>query len=62
MTYYFFHLEEDRTSITKFLKALKSGKSGEAALKELRNGRSWEELEEDISKAWKREGITITFK
>ena len=31
------------------------------ALKELRNGRSWDELEEQISKAWKRQGITITF-
>ena len=62
MTYYFFHLEEDRTNITKFLKALRSGKTGEAALKELRNGRTWDELEEEITKAWKQHGVVITFK
>lgn len=62
LTYYFFHLDDDRTSITKFLKALKAGKTGDAALTELRNGRSWDELEMEVSKAWKAKGINLTFK
>ena len=63
LTYYFFHLEgkEDRTNITNFMKALQSGKTGEEALKALLNGRSYEELEEDIQKAWRTRGVKLKF-
>ena len=61
-TYYFFHMESDRRNIIKFMKALKNGKKGEDAIKYLLAGRSYDELEKDISKAWKVRGITITFK
>ena len=62
-TYYFFHFDNkgDRVAITNFLKALKSGKRGEAALEALLNGRSYEELEEDIRKAWKSRGVKFEF-
>lgn len=62
MTYYFLHLEDDRTNINSFLSALNDGKQGEEALKALLNGRSFGELEKDIAKAWKSKGVDITFK
>ncbi|MGJ8678206.1 MAG: hypothetical protein ACSHX0_11860 [Akkermansiaceae bacterium] len=61
ITTYFFHMEEDRRSITRFLKALKQGLSGEEALKALLQDRSFEELEDQIYKAWKSKGIKIQF-
>jgi len=63
LTYYFFHMDGDgdRQAITGFLKALKEGKKGEAALEALLNGRSFEELEKDIAKAWKSKGIELRF-
>ena len=61
ITYYFFHMESDRRNITSFLKALKQGKTGEVALAELLNGRTFDELEQDIHKAWKSSGIKIHF-
>lgn len=63
ITYYFFHLEgkEDRTNITNFMKALQAGKKGEEALEVLLNGRSYEELEEDIQKAWRTRGVPLKF-
>jgi len=64
ITYYFFHWdgEGDRTNINAFLKALKEGKQGEEALTVLLNGRSWDVLEKEISKAWRSRGIKITFR
>ncbi|MBT8038564.1 MAG: hypothetical protein KJO21_13600 [Verrucomicrobiae bacterium] len=61
LTYYFFHMEDDRSNITSFLKALKEGKKGEVALQVLLNGRSWDELEKQITKAWRSRGVRITF-
>lgn len=61
ITYYFFHLEPDRRNISSFLKALKQGKTGEEALKALLNGRTFDQLESDISKAWRAKGIQIQF-
>ncbi len=61
LTYYFFHMEDDRSNINAFLKALKEGKKGKSALKELLNGRSFDELEKQITKAWKSRGIRINF-
>lgn len=62
ITYYFFHMERDRTNITNFLKALKAGKRGDKALEALRGKRSWDQLEKDIAKAWSAKGVHITFR
>jgi len=61
ITYYYFHMENDRSNITAFLKALKDGKNVDEALAILLNGRSWDEMEEQISKAWKSRGVKINF-
>jgi hypothetical protein len=64
ITYYFFHWDgdKDRANINAFLKALKEGKKGEDALKVLLNGRSWDEMEKQITKAWRSRGVKINFK
>ncbi|NWK57171.1 hypothetical protein HW115_16230 [Verrucomicrobiaceae bacterium N1E253] len=64
LTYYYFHWDgnKDRANINAFLKALKEGKSGEDALNVLLAGRSWEEMQDAISKAWRSRGIKITFR
>jgi len=62
LTYYFFHMEDDRSNIVAFMKALKEGKTKEEALDVLLNGRSYDELEKQISKAWRARGVRITFK
>lgn len=63
ITTYFFEIEGkgDRVAITAFLKALREGKKGEEALAALLQGRSYDELAEDISKGWKSKGVKITF-
>jgi len=61
VTYYYFHMEEDTSNINAFLKALKEGKRGEKALEVLLNGRSWDEMEAQITKAWRSRGVKITF-
>ena len=61
LTYYIFHMEEDRTNVVAFLKALKEGERGQEAVDVLLNGRSYEQLEEQIAKAWKSRGVRITF-
>ena len=43
------------------MKALQAGKKGEEALEVLLNGRSYEELEEDIQKAWRTRGVPLKF-
>ena len=64
ITYYFFHWdgEGDRANITAFLKALKEGKRGEESLNVLLAGRTWDELEKAINKAWRSRGVKINFK
>ena len=62
MTYYIFHMEDDRANAVAFLKALKMGKRGQEAVDALLNGRSYEQLEEQITKAWKPRGVKISFK
>ena len=60
---YFCDLERDEEleNLQNFLKALKAGKEGEEALEVLLNGRSFEELESSIRKAWKSKGVTLEF-
>lgn len=61
---YFFHWdgEGDAANIKAFLKALKAGKSGEEAHQALLAGRTYEQLQEDISRAWGARGVKIEFK
>jgi hypothetical protein len=52
---------EDAARIKNFLKALNEGKDGEDALNVLLDGQTWEELEEEIAKAYSRKGVDFTF-
>jgi hypothetical protein len=63
ITNYFFHMDGDGDGkrIKDFLKALHAGKQGEEALAYLLDGRTFEELERDVIKEWKRKGVTFTF-
>ena len=63
ITNYFCHLdgEGDGKRIKSFLKALHEGVECEKALDLLLDGRSFNQLEEDIVKAWSRKGVDFTF-
>ena len=63
ITTYFFHMDKDgdRVAISAFLKALREGKEGEEALEVLLQGRSWSEMEEQISAGWRGRGLRIRF-
>ncbi len=60
---YFLHMDGrgDAARIKAFLKAMKEGKRGEAALAVLLDGRSWQQLEAEIAAAFAKEGVTLTF-
>ena len=64
VTYYFLHMDGDekRKNVNAFLMALNEGKKGDEVIKLLLNGRSYDELEVDIYKAWKSKGVEINFK
>ena len=62
LVYYFFHFEDNGVeNMTAFLKALRAGKRGEEALNSLLAGRTFEELEEDVHRAWRSRGVRINF-
>jgi hypothetical protein len=63
ITYYFMQMdgEGDAKRLKEFLKGLRKGKSREEALDILLDGRTFEELEQDIIKAWSRKGVDFTF-
>ncbi|MBG7608471.1 MAG: hypothetical protein IZT59_10640 [Verrucomicrobia bacterium] len=63
ITNYFFHMDrkEDGARIKGFLKALNDGKQGEEALEVLLDGQTFEEMEEEIAKAYSRKGVDFTF-
>ncbi len=69
LAYYFLKLdgEGDAAHLVEFLKELPSLRRGDDegldALQEkhLRRGRSYEELEEDLAKAWRGEGLQVEF-
>ena len=63
LTNYFLHLDGtgDGRRIKKFLKALRDGKEGEEALQVLLEGRTFEELQADFTKAWSRKGVDFSF-
>ncbi|MEI6176431.1 MAG: SHD1 domain-containing protein [Verrucomicrobiota bacterium] len=63
LTTYFFQMDGngDAARMKNFLAALREGKSGEQALEKLLDGRSYEEVEKEFSKAWSRRGIDFSF-
>lgn len=63
LVYYFFHFEGDgdRKLINAFMKGLRAGKHGQDALDILLDGRTYEELELDIYKAWRSRGVKLYF-
>jgi hypothetical protein len=63
ITHYFLQMDGDGDAkrIKSFLKALRDGKTSVDALAVLLDGRSYEQLGEEISKAWGRRGIKLTF-
>lgn len=63
ITYYFLQMDGDGDAkrIKSFLKALRAGKTDEDAITVLLDGRSYKQLGEEISKAWGKRGISLTF-
>lgn len=68
LAYYFLRLDGagDGAHLVEFLKAITSGNRGDDSLKEhqanhLLRERSYQELEVEVAKAWRGEGLKITF-
>jgi len=63
LNHYFFHMEGGGKArrITAFLRGLHAGQSGEAALKPLLGGSTYEALEKDLAAQWGRRGVEIVF-
>lgn len=63
ITYYFLQMdgEGDGKRVKAFLQAMREGKTGEDALAVLLDGRSFDQLAADITKAWKHRGINLEF-
>lgn len=63
ITTYFLHMDGngDGARIKAFLKALRDGKEGDDALAVLLDGRTFEQLEQEISKAWGSKRVDFTF-
>lgn len=63
--YYFCHFELDEAGkprlLYNYLRAIEAGEGKEAATEILLDGRTYEELEEIVKKAYKREDITLGF-
>ena len=53
---------KDATNIKAFLKGLKEGKKSPDMFEPLLAGRSWDQMEEDITKGWRARGIKINFR
>lgn len=62
LTTYFLHLDGngDSERMKNFVKELRSGKSLDESYKALLDGRTYEELEKQVVKAWKSKGIEIS--
>jgi len=63
ITTYFLHMDGagDGKRIKAFLKALHEGKGGEESLTLLLDGRTFEQLQDDLAKAWSKKGVDFTF-
>ena len=54
--------EGDGAGLVEYLKAVSSGvERDEAVDKHLMRGRSFDELQEEVVKAWRSEGLKLTF-
>jgi len=64
ITYYFLQMDGagDGKRVKAFLTALRDGKKGEDALAFLLDGRNFDQLAADITKAWKHRGIDLVFR
>ena len=62
--YYFAHMDGDKdaTNLIAFCKALKEGKKGDGAFEALLAGRTWDQLEEDITRGWSSRGAKFEFR
>lgn len=60
---YFNHYDGagDAANLKNFLRALKAGKTGDAALEALLAGRTFKELEADVAKGWSKRGLKLDF-
>jgi len=63
LAYYYFHMDEnkDAANIKGFLKALKEKKTPPELFEPLLAGRTWDEMEADITKGWRSRGVRINF-
>lgn len=63
LTHYFLHMEGGGKSsrITAYLKGIREGQTGQAALAPLLGGSSFEKLEGEFAAAWRRKGIELVF-
>jgi hypothetical protein len=63
LVYYFFHFDGDGDAkrIKAFLAALHAGKTNGAALEVLLDGRTYGELQKEITEKWERKGVDFTF-
>ncbi len=63
VVYYFFHMdgEKDAANIKNYLKGLKEGKKVPEMYEPLLAGRTWDEMEADITKGWRSRGVRINF-
>lgn len=64
VVYYYFHMDGDKdaANIKKFLKGLKEGKKVPEMYEPLLAGRTWDEMEADITKSWRSRGVRINFR
>lgn len=64
VVYYFFHMdgEKDAANIKNFLKGLKEGKEVPEMYEPLLAGKSWDDMEASITKAWRSRGVRINFR
>jgi len=64
LAYYYFHMDgnKDAANIKAFLKALKEEKTPPALFEPLLAGRTWDEMEADITKGWRSRGVKINFR
>lgn len=64
IVYYFFHMDGDKdaANIKAFLKGLKEGKKAPEMFEPLLAGRTWDQMEADITQGWRSRGVKITFR
>jgi len=64
VVYYYFHMDGDKdaANIKNFLKGLKEGKTVPEMYEPLLAGRTWDEMEGEITKGWRSRGVRINFR